>query len=59
MKHLKLTQNNKPEFVFNLILYYLSEKKYLQVIQLIDQFKQADFNLQIYRQFKTSSILMI
>jgi len=59
MSHFMKTQNQRPEFLFNLILMYLSEDKYLKVEQLIDQFKMQDFQTQIYRQFKTSSILMI
>jgi hypothetical protein len=59
MEHFIETQNQKPEFLFNLIMLYLQEQQYQKVTQLIDQFKCQDFQSQLYRQFKIPSILMI
>jgi hypothetical protein len=42
MSHFIETQNQRPEFVFNLIMLYLQEQQYQKVKQLIDQFKLQD-----------------
>ena len=38
LQHFIETQNQRPEFLFSLILIYLQEEKYQRVEQLIDQF---------------------
>lgn len=59
LEHFMATQNQRPEFLYHLILIYFRERKFLKVDQLLDQFFLHKINSSIYRQYRLPQILMI